>query len=98
MITCTNGANQDCLGYLMYEDMGNTPYAMALEFLENKLRAPELTAEIVAQQTVEGDQPVTCREFHIAINMLKDTINTLKDTNNHIVQENLEEARRTRNM
>eukprot|EP00972_Heterocapsa_arctica_P047776 7047325-Heterocapsa_arctica.AAC.1 len=30
MITCTSGANQDCLRYLMYEDMGNKPYAMAL--------------------------------------------------------------------
>eukprot|EP00972_Heterocapsa_arctica_P093763 13830874-Heterocapsa_arctica.AAC.1 len=30
--------------------------------------------------------------------MLKDTINTLKDTNNKIVQENLEEARRTSSM
>eukprot|EP00972_Heterocapsa_arctica_P059346 8750220-Heterocapsa_arctica.AAC.1 len=60
-------------------------------FLENKLRALELPAGIAAQQEVEGDQPVTRREFHIAINMLK-------DMNNMLVQENLDEARRTRNV
>eukprot|EP00972_Heterocapsa_arctica_P049780 7323946-Heterocapsa_arctica.AAC.1 len=31
MITCSNGANQDCLGYLPYEVIGNKAYAMALE-------------------------------------------------------------------
>eukprot|EP00972_Heterocapsa_arctica_P024103 3551621-Heterocapsa_arctica.AAC.1 len=36
-------------------------------FLENKLRAPEIIAETVAQQNGEGEQPVTCREFHAAI-------------------------------
>eukprot|EP00972_Heterocapsa_arctica_P085379 12584043-Heterocapsa_arctica.AAC.1 len=31
MITCTNGARQYCLGYIMYEDMGNRAYTLALE-------------------------------------------------------------------
>eukprot|EP00972_Heterocapsa_arctica_P094785 13978629-Heterocapsa_arctica.AAC.1 len=31
MITCANGAKQNCLGYIMYEDMGNKPYVMPLE-------------------------------------------------------------------
>eukprot|EP00972_Heterocapsa_arctica_P000358 51521-Heterocapsa_arctica.AAC.1 len=57
--------------------------------LENKIRAPECSAEIIAQQGEQ--QPVTRRGFHMAINMLKDMNNTL-------VQENLEEARRTRDV
>eukprot|EP00972_Heterocapsa_arctica_P029952 4413499-Heterocapsa_arctica.AAC.1 len=41
-------------------------------FLENKLRASGHPAEIVAQQEVGEDLPVTRREFYMAINMLKD--------------------------
>eukprot|EP00972_Heterocapsa_arctica_P003797 565769-Heterocapsa_arctica.AAC.1 len=58
-------------------------------YLENKIRAPEHPAEIIAQQ---GEQlPVTRREFHLAINILK-------DMNDILGQENLEEARRTRDV
>eukprot|EP00972_Heterocapsa_arctica_P114430 16442426-Heterocapsa_arctica.AAC.1 len=31
MITYSNGTVHDCLGYLLYEDMGNKAYAMALK-------------------------------------------------------------------
>eukprot|EP00972_Heterocapsa_arctica_P099534 14686675-Heterocapsa_arctica.AAC.1 len=69
-----------------------------LVFLENKLRAPEMAAEIVAQQDVEGEQPVTTRELHTAINMMKAMINGQMDINIKVARENLEEARRTNNM
>eukprot|EP00972_Heterocapsa_arctica_P078991 11647440-Heterocapsa_arctica.AAC.1 len=69
MITCTNGARQYCLGYIMYVALGylyQTKSCRALEgimelvvFLENKLRASERPAEIFAQQGEE--LPVTRR-------------------------------------
>eukprot|EP00972_Heterocapsa_arctica_P028697 4222040-Heterocapsa_arctica.AAC.1 len=58
-------------------------------FLENRIRATERPAEIIAQQGEE--LPVTRREFHMAISMLK-------DMNDILVQEKLEEARRTRDV
>eukprot|EP00972_Heterocapsa_arctica_P062385 9196450-Heterocapsa_arctica.AAC.1 len=68
------------LGYLY-----QTKHCQALEgimdllvHLENKLRAPKpLPAEIAAQQELEENQPVSRREFHIAINMLKDMNNSM---------------------
>eukprot|EP00972_Heterocapsa_arctica_P100178 14771680-Heterocapsa_arctica.AAC.1 len=79
------------LGYLY-----QTKSCQALEgimdlvvFFENKIRASERPAEIIAQQGEE--LPVTRREFHMAINMLN-------DMNDILVQENLEEARRTRDV
>eukprot|EP00972_Heterocapsa_arctica_P021582 3174401-Heterocapsa_arctica.AAC.1 len=60
-------------------------------YLKNKLRASEHPTEIVAQQEVGEDLPVTRRQFHMAIDMLK-------DMNDILVQENLQEARRARNV
>eukprot|EP00972_Heterocapsa_arctica_P089864 13256948-Heterocapsa_arctica.AAC.1 len=39
-------------------------------YLENKIKAPECSADIIALQGEQ--QPVTRRKFHMAINMLKD--------------------------
>eukprot|EP00972_Heterocapsa_arctica_P090630 13371974-Heterocapsa_arctica.AAC.1 len=67
-------------------------------YLENKLRAPEIAAEITAQQEEKGDTPISSNEFHAAIDMLKDKINTLTDTSSKIMQEHLEDIARTKNI
>eukprot|EP00972_Heterocapsa_arctica_P042212 6223200-Heterocapsa_arctica.AAC.1 len=58
-------------------------------YIENKIKAPDCPAELIAQQGEQ--QPVTRKESHMAINMLK-------NMNDNMGQESLEEARRTRDV
>eukprot|EP00972_Heterocapsa_arctica_P027846 4094955-Heterocapsa_arctica.AAC.1 len=73
----------ECIFALGY--IHQTKHCKALEgimdlvvHLENQLRAPApRSAEISAQQEMEMNQPVARREFHIAMNMLKDMNNCM---------------------
>eukprot|EP00972_Heterocapsa_arctica_P014737 2170374-Heterocapsa_arctica.AAC.1 len=67
-------------------------------YLENKVRAPEIAAEITAQQEGKGDTPISSNEVHATIDELKDNINTLTDMSSKMMQEILEEIVRAHNM